>query len=82
MERSGVRGVSLGEFDKQKIKLSLSQKEELQKWFRKKQKELSDLQSRIEELDQKIDQEVYKLYGLTKKEIKIIEENAKNGSNI
>jgi len=62
------------QFEKQKIKLSLDQKEDLQKWFKKKQKELSDLQSKIDKLDREIDQEVYKLYGLTKEEIDIIEE--------
>jgi len=34
-----------------------------------------NIKSEIEKTDKKIDEEVYKLYGLTKKEIKIIEDN-------
>ena len=37
--------------------------------------EWEKIKSEIEITDNKIDQEVYKLYGLTNEEIKIIEEN-------
>lgn len=60
-------------FEKNKQNLSLEQKEELQNWFKKKQKELQDLQNEIDKLDREIDQEVYKLYGLTQEEINVIE---------
>ena len=62
-------------FEKQKVRLILEQKEELQTWFKKKQKELQDLQNEIDKLDREIDLEVYKLYRLTEEEIKVIEEN-------
>ena len=65
----------LEELDKQKVKLSLNQKEELIKWYQDKSKVLNDIQKQIDTLDQQIDQEVYKLYNLTDEEIKIIEEN-------
>jgi type II restriction/modification system DNA methylase subunit YeeA len=35
------------------------------------------IKSEIERTDKKIDQEVYKLYGLTEEEIKIVEESVK-----
>ncbi len=40
--------------------------------------EKARLQREIQKLDEEIDQEVYKLYGLTKKEIKIVEESLKD----
>lgn len=35
---------------------------------------MQDLQDKIDDLDNRIDTEDYKLYGLTKEEIKIVEE--------
>tara|TARA_Y100000310_G_C20628394_1_gene787205 strand:- start:517 stop:699 length:183 start_codon:yes stop_codon:yes gene_type:complete len=35
------------------------------------------LQKQIQKLDDEIDQEVYRLYGLTKEEIKIVEDSLK-----
>lgn len=64
----------LEELEKQKVKLSLNQKEELIKWYQDKSKVLDDIKKQIDTLDQQIDQEVYKLYNLTDEEIKIIEE--------
>jgi len=61
------------ELEKQNVKLSLSQKEELMNWYKEKSKTLNDLQTQINNLDKSIDQEVYKLYNLTDDEIKIIE---------
>lgn len=63
------------ELEKQKVKLSLSQKEELIAWYKEKSEKLNKIQSEIDNLDKTIDQEVYKLYGLTDDEIKIVENN-------
>lgn len=59
--------------EKQKIKLSLSKKDQLHNWFRDKQNELKELQNKIHSLDRTIDYEVYKVYGITEKEIHLIE---------
>ncbi len=63
------------ELEKQKVKLTLSQKEELIAWYKEKSEKLNQIQSEIDNLDKTIDQEVYKLYNLTDEEIKIIENN-------
>lgn len=63
------------ELEKQGVKLSLSQKEDLISWYKLKSKLLNGLKTQIETLDNEIDQEVYKIYGLTQDEIKIIEES-------
>lgn len=63
------------ELEKQKVKLSLSQKEELIAWYKEKAEKLNQIQSEIDKLDKTIDQEVYKLYNLTEEEIKIVEGN-------
>lgn len=65
----------LEELDKQKVKLSLSQKEELIKWYKDKSEHLNKIKQQIDTLDGIINQEVYKLYNLTDEEIKIVEEN-------
>ena len=61
------------ELQKQGVKLSLSQKEDLIGWYKNKSELLNDIKTQIELLDSEIDQEVYKLYGLTDDEIKIVE---------
>lgn len=61
------------ELEKQKIKLSLSQKEDLISWYKNKSEQLNKIKSEIDILDKQIDKEVYALYGLTDDEIKIIE---------
>lgn len=63
----------LDELQKQGVKLSLSQKEDLIGWYKNKSELLNGIKTQIETLDKEIDQEVYKLYGLTEDEIKIIE---------
>ena len=63
----------IAELEKQKVKITLSDQEELQQWFNKKRNELLDLDNQISVLDKEIDQEVYKLYGLNEDEIEIIE---------
>ncbi len=61
------------ELEKQKVKLSLKQKDELHDWFREKQKQLGDLRNLIAQLDRSIDVDIYALYGLTNDEIHVIE---------
>ena len=63
----------LEELQKQGVKLSLSQKEDLIGWYKNKSELLNGIKTQIETLDKEIDKEVYKLYGLTEDEIKIIE---------
>ena len=65
----------LEELEKQGVKLSLSEKEDLITWYKTKSEFLNDLLAQIETIDKEIDQEVYKLYNLTPEEIKIIEES-------
>lgn len=65
----------LEELEKQKVKLSLNQKEELINWYKDKSEQLNKIKQQIGTLDHQIDQEVYKLYNLTDEEIKIVEES-------
>jgi len=62
----------IAELEKQKVKVSLSNQEELQQWFDTKRSELLALDNKIKSLDKEINQEVYKLYGLTDDEIKTV----------
>lgn len=59
---------------KKKIRLDITQKEKLFEWFRMKQTEAKGIQLKIKNINQNIDQEVYRLYNLTEDEIKIIED--------
>ena len=61
------------ELEKQGVKLSLTQKEDLISWYKTKSELLNKIKSEIDTLDRQIDQEVYKLYNLTPEEIQIIE---------
>lgn len=63
----------LEELEKQGVKLSLSQKEELLTYYKQKSETLNNIKTQIDTLDHSIDQEVYKLYNLTPEEIQIIE---------
>ena len=63
----------LDELKKQKVTLSLYKKEELISWYKEKADKLNKLQEEINTLNEIIDREVYKLYGLNDDEIKIIE---------
>lgn len=63
----------LEEMVKQKVNLTLVQKEELQTWYKNKQFELNELKKNINDIDRQIDELVYKLYGLDEKEIGLIE---------
>ena len=61
------------ELEKQGVKLSLTQKEDLISWYKTKSELLNKIKSEIDTLDRQIDQDVYKLYNLTPEEIQIIE---------
>lgn len=56
-------------------KLSKSDEMEWMELFENKKNEAQNLQSEIDTTDSEIDQMVYKLYGLTEQEIKIVEES-------
>ena len=58
-----------------KIKLSLKDKEEWDEYFVDKKEKLEKLKYKIGKIEEEIDKEIYKLYGLSNEEIKIIEEN-------
>lgn len=58
-------------------KLSLKEQDEWEDYFNEYKKDLLSLKDEIEKTDNEINKMVYKLYGLTKEEIKIIEESLK-----
>lgn len=61
------------ELEKQRVKLSLAQKDTLNTWFRDKKKAAITLTDHIVKLEREIDHCVYDLYGLNESEIKIID---------
>lgn len=61
-------------YEKQKIHLNIKQKEELMSWYADKLKALIDYEDDANNIKKEIDQEIYKLYGLTPDEIKIVED--------
>lgn len=61
------------ELSKQKIKLSMKQKDELEDYFSEYVKDISALNESIEKTDKEINSLVYSLYNLTPDEIKVIE---------
>ncbi|GBF22926.1 type II restriction enzyme methylase, partial [Candidatus Gastranaerophilus sp. (ex Termes propinquus)] len=61
------------ELEKQGVKLTLSQKEELIDWYKTKSTTLTAIKAQIETLDAAIDREVYTLFSLTAEEIAIVE---------
>jgi len=66
-------GDFIKELEKKKVKLSLSQKAEWEDYFLQESKKALALKTTIDTTDKEIDQMVYELYGLTKEEIKIVE---------
>jgi hypothetical protein len=62
---------------KQKIKLSLVQQDEWEEYFNAYKTEINNLQSQISATENEIDKMVYELYGLTNKEIAIVEDSMK-----
>jgi hypothetical protein len=63
----------LAELAKKKVKLTLKEQDEWSDYFEGYKKELTGLKQEIEKTDREIDQMVYKLYGLTEEEIRIVE---------
>ena len=63
----------LAELKKQKINLSLTQKDEWEDYFNQYKTDCNSLSSQIAATDKEIDQMVYQLYGLTEDEIKVVE---------
>ncbi len=66
----------LKELRKSKVKLSLSEEAEWMQYFKEQKVKAQTLKSEIEKTDKEIDQMVYKLYGLSEEEIKIMEGEA------
>ncbi|MEZ4801137.1 MAG: TaqI-like C-terminal specificity domain-containing protein [Gelidibacter sp.] len=64
----------LKELKKKKIELSLSQKAEWEDYFLTEKVKAQTIKSQINQTDYEIDQMVYALYGLTEKEIAIVEQ--------
>jgi len=62
-----------------KKKISLKELDEWEDYFNDYKKELSNLKDKIEKTDNEINQMVYKLYGISKEEIRIIMGNVSNG---
>ena len=61
------------ELSKQKIKLSMVQKDELEDYFNEYVKDISSLNEEINKTDKEINTFVYKLYNLTPQEIQLVE---------
>ena len=61
------------ELTKQKVKLSLKQQDEWEEYFTEYKNQLQELQTQIIATDKEINALVYKLYGLTEEEIKVVE---------
>ena len=61
------------ELGKQKVKLTLVQKDELEDYFNTYTTECQALKAAIATTDREIDQVVYALYGLTDEEVKVVE---------
>jgi hypothetical protein len=67
-------GNFLLELKKQKVQLSLNEEAEWMQYFNEQKEKAHILKSGIEKTEKEIDHMVYKLYGLTENEIKIVEE--------
>ena len=61
------------ELAKQKIKLSLVQKDELEDYFAVYKTECLSIKTEIENTDKEIDKIVYELYGLSEEDVKVVE---------
>ncbi len=64
----------VAEFKKQKVTLTLVQQDEWEESFTAYKTEIKQLQNKIDATDKEIDHMVYALYGLTAKEIEMVEE--------
>jgi tRNA1(Val) A37 N6-methylase TrmN6 len=67
----------VSELKKKKITIALKQQDEWEQYFNEYKTEINKLQQQITQTDKEIDQLVYKLYGLTEEEIKIVENSIK-----
>lgn len=65
----------LNELKNKEIELSLSHKAEWEAYFLAEQQKALEIQNKITTTDKEIDALVYKLYGLTEEEIRIVEES-------
>lgn len=65
------------ELSKQKIKLSLKDKDEWEEYFGEYKASCQTLAAHIAETDQSINALVYRLYGLSAEEVEIIEHSSK-----
>ena len=65
----------VGELNKKKIKLSLTEEVEWEEFFLIEKEKVSKLSEKINKTDSEINIMVYKLYGLNAKQIKIVEES-------
>ena len=63
----------VAELKKQKISLSLTQKDEWEDYFNQYKADCNTLSAQIAATDKEIDRMVYELYGLTEEEIKVVE---------
>ena len=63
------------ELEKQKVKLSLSQKAEWEDYFTIEATKVNEIKNQINLTDKAIDTMVYELYGLSKEEIEIVEKS-------
>jgi len=68
-------GDFIKELEKQKVKLSLSQKAEWEEYFTTEATKVKTIKTQIETTDKAIDLMVYELYGLSAEEIEIVEES-------
>lgn len=64
----------VSELKKQKIRLSLFQQDEWERYFNKNKQDCEELSAKIAETDKEINARVYTLYGLEADEIKLIEQ--------
>jgi len=62
------------ELEKQKVKLTLSQKAEWETYFNQEAENARTIKTEIDTTENEIDRMVYALYGLTDEEIKIVEQ--------
>jgi type I restriction-modification system DNA methylase subunit len=63
----------LAELKKKKVTLTLLQQDEWEAYFQSYQKELTTLQTQIDNTDKEIDTMVYELYGLSDDEVAVVE---------
>jgi hypothetical protein len=76
-ELDKARKKSAKENETEYRKLSLSEEAEWMQYFNEQKQKAKELKTEIDEIDRKIDQIVYELYGLTEDEIKVVEEASK-----